>query len=201
MGRARDLANILSSSGNVALDSELGLSLITPTSIAATGGSGSISTTGAVSFTSASAISLNGCFSSSYQNYRVQINGTSASTLLNWQAKMRLSGTDSTANYYSSEFWVSSAGSTGIGSYVNNGGFFQINTNDNSNGACPTWFDIFRPFDAAVTNVLGQGYDGSAGKSKYFGGLHNASTSYDGLTIASNTGTISGTIRVYGYKN
>jgi len=41
-----------------------GLVQITPTSIAVTGGSGSISATGAVSFTSASAISLNGVFSS-----------------------------------------------------------------------------------------------------------------------------------------
>lgn len=62
MGRARDIANVLSSSTNIALDSELGLSLITPTSVATSGGSSTISATGAVSFTSASAISLNGCF-------------------------------------------------------------------------------------------------------------------------------------------
>jgi len=33
MGRARDIANVLSSSTNIALDSELGLSLITPKTI------------------------------------------------------------------------------------------------------------------------------------------------------------------------
>jgi len=198
MTRARDLANLGDNTSKV---EQQGLVQIIATSVAkGASGSASVDSKGNVTFSGTESVSLNGVFSSTYQNYRIQINGTNASALLNWQAKMRLSGTDSTASYYSSEFWVSSAGSTGIGSYVNNGGFFQINTNDNSNGACPTWFDIFRPFDAAITNVLGQGYDGSAGKSKYFGGLHNVSTSYDGLTIACNTGTISGTIRVYGYN-
>ena len=99
MGRARDIANVLSSSTNIALDSELGLSLITPTSITATGGSGSI-LTNAVSFTSASAISLNGCFSSTYENYRVmfQVSGTSANSNISF--RMRSSGTDESGNNY-----------------------------------------------------------------------------------------------------
>ena len=185
MTKARDLAN-----------GGFGLVLIKPSTVT----NGTDNGKGTVTFSSVSSVSLNNVFSSTYTNYRIELNGTNASTLLNWHAKMRASGSDSTANYNSSEFWVSSAGSSGIGSYINNGGFFQINTNDNSNGGCPTWFDIFRPFEAAVTNVLGQGYDGSAGKSKYFGGLHNVSTSYDGITIACNTGTISGIISVYGYN-
>ena len=103
MGRARDLANILSSSGNVALDSELGLSLITPTSIATTGGSAtsSISSTGAVSFTSASAISLNGVFSSAYENYKIVINITGVSTQMDILMRLNNNGTDNTSGIYS----------------------------------------------------------------------------------------------------
>ena len=73
MGRARDIANVLSSSTNIALDSELGLSLITPTSVAVTGGSASISSSGVVSFSAASLVSLNDIFSATYTNYRITL--------------------------------------------------------------------------------------------------------------------------------
>jgi hypothetical protein len=200
MGRARDLANILSSSGNVALDSELGLSLITPTSIANTGGSASISSTGAVSFTSASAVSLNDVFSSTYQNYRIVVGGTNSSTTLNWQFRLRSSGTDNSVNYFSSEFFIGSNGATGAASYINNGTFIQINTQDNTNTGNAISFDIFKPNDAALTNLLGLGYDGNSAKTKFFGALHNVASSFTGFTILCNTGTISGTVSVYGYR-
>ena len=103
MGRARDIANVLSSSTNIALDSELGLSLITPTSITATGGSAtsSISSTGTVSFTSASAISLNGVFSATYENYRVIFKGSLTTGSQDLKLRLRSSGSDnSTSNYF-----------------------------------------------------------------------------------------------------
>jgi hypothetical protein len=54
------------------LDSYVGLRLITPTSV--TGGT--IGTTGAVTFSGASSVSLNGVFSSAYDNYRIVMNAS-----------------------------------------------------------------------------------------------------------------------------
>ena len=158
MGRARDLANILSSSGNVALDSEMGLSLITPTSVATTGGSNSISTTGAVSFTSASAISLNDVFSSTYDRYKIIINQTGAS-VTNGQLQMRLrvAGSDNSATNYREQYigadltTVYGGRSTGISFW-----FIGRVLNDHR-----TWveLDIINPFDSSLRPTFWNNYN------------------------------------------
>jgi hypothetical protein len=207
MGRARDLANILSSSGSVALDSELGLSLITPTSIATTGGSAtsSISSTGAVSFTSASAISLNGVFSSAYENYKIVINITGVSTQMDILMRLNNNGTDNTSGIYSRG---------GVYNYINGTPTALASVGDtkwqlgfvNSGTGSKNAFsiDMYRPNIAAETTAssLGVWNNNSTFAGFFCGYLHDSATSFNGFTMYPNTGTInSGTIRVYGYKN
>ena len=112
MGRARDISKVFSTGTALATDTEVsttyqtkaaaGLTLLTPTSIVATGGSAtsSISSTGTVSFTSASTISLNDVFSTTYDNYRIIFRSTTSTT---GQIKLRLrvSGSDNTTSNYS----------------------------------------------------------------------------------------------------
>jgi hypothetical protein len=199
MGRARDIANILSSSGNVALDSELGLSLITPSSIAVTGGSGSISSSGAVSFTSASAVSFNNVFSATYDSYLIQ-GKLVCSTDAPLYFRARLSGTDNSSanykracwyytfqnpsvwnNYESSADLAPSLPIGGVGS-VNN--FIQL--------------EVSSPFLTDETVTRGQ----TSGNNHFFShGVMSVTTSYDGCTIFPNSGTITGTLSVYGYRN
>ena len=198
MGRARDLANILSSSGNVALDSEMGLSLITPTSIAVTSGSGSISTTGAVSFTSASAISLNGIFNSTYDNYQLIYKFTSTATGA-LRARVRATGTDVTGGNYS-EMNVTTGTSTGPGRLGTLNGtewnFMNLLTS-NSLTLNLNFYDIAK---AAPTSISGFGIQQSV-VSNIIGADHSVSTAYDGFTIFATGGTITGTVRIYGYRN
>jgi hypothetical protein len=200
MGRARDLANILSSSGNVALDSELGLSLITPTSIAATGGSGSISATGAVSFTSASAINFNGCFSSTYDNYLVKLDYT-ASASNGMYLRLRASGTDANGTDYFRQM-VTGDGTTASGNRESSSTYYNFGYSNT--GRSSATLEINSPFIARPTtgNVMFNEQTNSSGvatRSSSWG--HNVSTAYDGMTIYPNTGTLTGSIRVYGYKN
>jgi hypothetical protein len=198
MGRARDLANILSSSGNVALDSELGLSLITPTSIAATGGSGSISTTGTVSFTSASAISLNGVFSSTYNNYKIvvsNVSGNQGSLAL----RLRADATDLTSSIYDWQETLGNGGSMSMqrststsSGRINGGG-----TQDDSN----TIVYLFDPFLARNTTVTSIGMYASGGNplsGQYAVNIRSA-VSYNGFTLFAG-GNFNATISVYGYR-
>jgi hypothetical protein len=209
MGRARDLANILSSSGNVALDSELGLSLITPISIAATGGTGSISTSGAVSFSGCTEISLNGCFSSNYENYRIIFTPTTSTTQCNLQIRFRNSGSDNTtSNYYTMFNGINTSGGS-------------TNTNSASQSAArlgefnPTYaqaqyytLDIYRPF---VLSNWTTGYNMTYQITADGGGLSSTQTGtfgfsgaiqFDGFSfVPSSSTTFAGTIRVYGYRN
>jgi hypothetical protein len=199
MGRARDIANVLSSSTNIALDSELGLSLITPTSITVTGGSGSISTGGGVSFTSASAVSLNGCFSATYDNYKILIDLT-GSTTDGAAIRLRASGTDSTSSY-SRQYVYADNTSPLYGRVTSQSSWGAIDFTSTTRSSVS--YDIFNPFLTRATSMSG------IANTKYptaqtipinaYG--HDAGNSYDGLSLIPGSGTITGSIRVYGYRN
>jgi hypothetical protein len=200
MGRARDLANILSSSGNVALDSELALSLITPTSIAATGGSATISTTGAVSFTSASAISLNDVFSATYLNYKILITYTSApgvATRLRW----RVAGSDNSGTDYNYTVFRSNMfdGTTSSWTQTADGNTFHNIGETSSGEASASNIDVFQPFATAKTTYV----QSSVRLGSFYGGAgyFNATTSFTGFSIVPSSGTMTGTLSVYGYRN
>ena len=200
MGRARDLANILSSGGNVALDSELGLSLITPTSIANTGGSASISSTGAVSFTSASAVSLNDVFSATYDNYFLtgNLSTTGGDALLRW----RVGGVDtSTSNYNYGLFRKDFGSATFTGndaqSTTNTLTFGAVNPGTSISGF---WRNINNPFASQRTTSIGHTIS-SSGYAYYDSHLFPATTSFTGFTLfCSSTFTMTGTVSVYGYR-
>ena len=206
MGRARDIANVLSSSTNIALDSELGLSLITPTSIATTGGSAtsSISTTGAVSFASASAISLNGCFTSTYDNYRVIFNLTGVSTGNTIGLKYRVGGTDTSTLYYAQATQITNAG--GVSQYSNsNTASIDIlpSLDAGSAGISFAVIEFINPLAVSTNKYSFITLEGRAGYTTRngTGTIAEAAKSYDGFTLLANTGTMTaGTISVYGYR-
>ena len=194
MSRNRDLANILSSSGSVALDSEMGLTLITPTSISVTSGSGSISNNGSVSFTGATNISLNGVFSSSFINYFVVIDYKGS--VSNFATlRLKTGSDDSSSNYYWQRIVANST--TVSGSSQSSQTSFDIGRYlDNTTGR---FLNIFRPNIADRT-----GYESHGSTWEYlvnYGGLLDTTTQYTGFTIFASSGTLSGTISVYGYRN
>jgi len=179
------------------------LTQIIPTSIANTGGSASIGATGVVSFTSASAISLNGCFSSSYDNYRLMISLSAASADTYLYARLRASGSDITTSNYNSSVIQAAFGSTTLGndaggtsqSAWNRFGWLQSGTL-----ALEVPTDIGSPNLSRYTSF--SNFNSRSGYGhQTAGGTFNATTVADGITIYPLSGTISGTIRVYGYRN
>jgi hypothetical protein len=198
MGRARDIANVLSSSTNIALDSELGLSLITPTSIAATGGSGSISSSGAVSFTSASAISIVGCFNSTYDNYKIMY---FADISTSGRIHMRLLNNTTpltTSTYIRSQVSTNGSSATqdsGTDTVWEMGGY------DSSTLSMTGDFTIVNPFKAQQTLISGIHGNTSPRHLSISQNRQTDSTSFDGFQLRATSGTITGNIRVYGYRN
>jgi len=201
MGRARDLANILSSSGNVALDSELGLSLITPTSIAVTGGSGSgsISSTGKISLTSATSVKVNGCFSNSYDNYKIIIAGTNTSTSISGCSMKFVKNTvESSSNYFYTYIY---AGNTGGPSRTYAGSASQWSAGALGDYSSSIVYEIIEPFVSATrTNYFGN-YVSVASNNNEMGivnGFHTITDSYDGFSWSG--GTFTGSLSIYGYR-
>jgi hypothetical protein len=172
-----------------------GLDLITPTSIANSSGSASLSG-GAVTFTNVSSVSLNGVFSSNYDNYRIVVNGNASQNTGSFYLRLRLSGTDASgaSDYIYQVVEFSGATVTATGRTTSSFDMSYLNTTKMTGTA-----DVLGPNLAAVT-----GYQLIGSRSNNLsldGGYHNLTTQYDGFTIFTSAGTASGVVRVYGYKN
>jgi hypothetical protein len=172
-----------------------GLAIVTPTSIANSGGTAT-ATGGQIACAGVTSVSLNGVFTSTYENYRIVVYGKSTTGVALF-ARLRLSGTDASgSNYTYLEQYVNSAGGP-TRSYTasqTNGvlGVVGANYSCISTEICGPQIAQYTPWtamsmrDDALVNT---------------GIVHQLATSYDGITIYPNSSTFTGNIRVYGYKN
>jgi hypothetical protein len=177
-----------------------GLTLITPTSTANSGGT--VSTSGGVVTASGavSTLSINGVFSSTYVNYLIMYNELTGSTTLQTLMRLRASGTDNTAlNYNTGSARVAYAGGAPAGYSDVNTDEWTIAVNTGTTMLCGTSILINSPFEAIDTSFSSVfPTNDSAG---FIGGVHTANSSFDGFTILTTTGTFSGIFRVYGISN
>jgi hypothetical protein len=179
-----------------------GMRLIVPTSVAVGSGTGSANAAGFVTFSGASSVSLNGVFSSTYDNYRIVVNVTSSSTNFDplW-LRMRSGTTDnSSSNYRWQQRYFAYGGSGGDGTTTTGTGFAlaSVDTGTTSIGMKAS-ADVIGPF---ITSNTSYSYQGTQYNYGFYGnGIMTVSTSYDGCSIVPNSGNVTGTIGVYGYKD
>lgn len=177
-----------------------GLAKIVPTSVAVGSGSGSVDSNGTITFSGSSSVSLNSCFNSSYQNYRVIINFTpTTSGTLGF--RFRANGSDNTnsVNYY----WA--------GGYLYQQGSITSNSSNPTNigrvarydgGTGFTNFDVMDPFtNGSAKSTAGFSTGGGANWESLFTYYADGGYSFDGFSIIASAGTLTGKIRVYGYAN
>jgi hypothetical protein len=160
--------------------------------------------TGSSSFTTSSSVSVNNCFSSTYENYVLLLRLSASSQSSTIAARMRVSGTDATAADYNWQDVSGFGGTAGAGQSTGQTSFnFGTILNTGADRYAYRW-DLYGPFASVKTMGLYEGgYQNFQGTwlTNQINTLHNLSTSYDGITFYPSSGTISGTIRVYGYKN
>lgn len=186
--------------GTTSLPTRLGLITVIPTSVAVGSGSGSVGTNGAVTFSGASSVSLNNCFTSTSDNYLIVWDSVLASGVANLLFTLRVSGTNATGSNYN----YLTSNKTGTS---NPAATFSSQTSINIgliNETKPNvaYTNIFKPFLAEPTGVISrQTSTYSTAYSRLVEGYHTLSTSYDGFTMTIDASTISGTIRVYAYSN
>ena len=143
-----------------------------------------------------STVTVTNAFSATYDNYKILVNGGSASA--STYLKMTL-GAAST-NYYWGSLFRSYGGTSG-GDQLANGAFWLAGS-AKSDGLKLN-MDVQNPFATATTGFQAI-YEGIAtnGELNVNAGYLNNTTSYTDFTLAPNAGTITGgTIRVYGYAN
>ena len=150
-------------------------------------------------FSAASSVSVNSCFTSAYRNYRVMLDcATSVDQAIN--VRMRLSGTDASGNDYSQQYIRSN--NTSISGSRNTSTSMMFGT-AGTNGLNNFSTDIFTPALATQTTYNSNSLYVAGGIGPVidiFNGLHAISTAYDGLTIFVG-GNITGTVKIYGYRN
>jgi hypothetical protein len=175
-------------------NSYTGQQQVIPTSVVG----GTLSAGGTVAFSGATTVSINGCFTTKYDNYVLVLVVSSSSAAVSITAEMRNAGADFTgANYMSTTQLINST--TPAYTYSVSATEAAI-CRSNGSGGGGSRIDIQSPMLAAETNLFGQGTD-AAYAQQYWGALQTSGT-YDGISLFAKFGpTITGTIRIYGYNN
>ena len=176
-----------------------GMVLMTPTSIASTGtgNSSSINANGSVTFSSCATLSLNGVFTSEYDNYMISVRYLGTVNGEAFAYRLRASGTDnSTSNsYVTQNVYANGTSVTGV-RYTLNLGYFSFADDSQRGGAN---FSLYGPYLAQPTAVRSTVVDGfNDAVIPDWAGTHNQSTAYDGITIFPGTGSVTGLVSVYG---
>jgi len=149
------------------------------------------------SFSAVSSVPINGCFTSNYENYAIILRAL-GSTEYTGRIRLRASGTDNTtASAYVIQAVRGITSSATAFNNVNNlwdGIFYGDAT------AAVAQYQFYRPAVAATTFFTGS-FFGRTDYTACVGGYHTQATAYDGFTLIASTGTFTGVVKIYGYKD
>ena len=152
-------------------------------------------------FSSVSSVSLNSVFTSTYTNYFILANKIIGTGSADFNIRLRVSGVDASGANYTYQEGVFT-GSTAAAGRTTNSSAAKVGTLRTDANGGDVSFNIFRPQLAETTNYATQVvYEPNSGAVLNFvGGFHSVATAYDGITFLAQSGTMSGTVVVYGYK-
>lgn len=177
-----------------------GLVLLKPTSIAFSGTSATVGANGSVSFTACTSLSLNGVFTSDYDNYMVVIRSL-GSGFAGAQMRLRSSGVDASGSNYTIQVLVPSGslvfGARDVSQPQAN--FHAVSNTQRSGGVA----FLYGPFLAQPTAVRNVNVCGNLNAEIYdYASTHSLSTSYDGFSlIVSGSQNMTGMLCVYGLRD
>jgi hypothetical protein len=152
------------------------------------------------SFSGVSASSLpTSTFTSSYTNYKIIVSNLSASTGISVYMRLRASGTDNTSSiYYQQQQYNSSTTISGVRQTQS---FWSVGAADTTSSTFST-IELFNPQTTAKTRslVIWQQSGITTPETLFQTMTHDSATAFDSVTIYSSSGTMTGTIYVYGFS-
>jgi len=150
-------------------------------------------------FSAATSINVNNCFSATYENYRVVITNTNVTGSAPMTIRLRVSGADNSTSNYGSSYAESNSG--GVANRYSNAADGWIKSNINMSQNFIFTFDVTQPFLSQRTAFAGvYGQEDSGMRSGAPAGYFNATTSFDGFSIILASNNATGFVSVYGYK-
>ena len=147
--------------------------------------------------------SLDDVFSATYENYLLLLKLDNSTTAVTNSLRWRASGSDISLSNYKQNInrTKSSTASTLNSEQATNSGTSitlcvgQTRTGISFNAYAPFKAENTRNYHNAGSWVSNEAYN------TWGGGIYEAATVIDGFSIIASTGTLTGTIRVYGYKD
>lgn len=152
------------------------------------------------SFTSVASVAIDNAFSSKYKNYKIIYKQDYSSGNGDLYVKGRTAGGDSNGGWYTGLIGASYTGSTPIYKQGTNTTYAIIGaTVSAQSGRCFASIDVITPNVAASATQMGiQSFQPDNGLSGY--SMELSGTSYTGFTFGVTSGTINGSLEVYGYR-
>ena len=187
-------------------DTPSGLNIITPTSVAGTG----VSLSGAqVTFSSATTVSVNGCFNAAFNSYRIIIDSSTNTGGGQLRFKTRSGGSDSGGGYTTTGVDTYVSGGTGYTSPLGTGyqgiGYAVCGLLAAAAARSLTTIDIYTPGTSTgytIGNFLSSGASNTTGLENYVGSFINyGGPTVDGFSVYTTGTNWTGTLRVYGNRN
>ena len=158
-----------------------------------------------VAFSAVSSQSVNDVFSATYDNYKVVLNlDSTSSTSHDTVMRLRVGGTDLSSGSYNGSTVIIRSSNTVQGSYSATRTSWGIGGDGAIAQGCQFFVELGNPFRTTGKHTAywtTWGVSTAEDSVKFFGGQVAAGTSYTGFSIVNvGTGTITGSVSVYGYN-
>jgi hypothetical protein len=141
-------------------------------------------------------VTVSNCFSADFDNYKILVNGGTASA--NNNLIMTLNG--AATGYYGALIYGLSTGTAPLLAAVNNAASWPFMGYHTTGSGIITAIELLGP-NLAKQTVISSVYYNTGGNGTFTGTLDNT-TQHTGFTLTPTTGTLTGgTITVYGYNN
>jgi hypothetical protein len=164
------------------------------------GGGSGFTLLNTTTFTASSAVNVDSIFSSTYRNYRIVVSYTH-SVNTNLQMRLRASGNTLTTANYGVRSWTNNG--SALNAEISDAATFWIIGSGGVSGAGGS-YDIYAPNVGTFITMTGNQMGSSTGAFNAGMGTsawYDASYTADGFQLLPASGTLTGTVRVYGYAN
>jgi len=152
------------------------------------------------SYTASAAVNIDGCFTSTMDHYLI-VASSLGSVSTNQRIKFRASNsTDSTNNYYTQGLYPNNSTTGYVYDFPVTTGHFVGNITSTAGEVGTFTAQVWNPQKSVRTSIFIQWEATSSGLGGFNNGVHATTTSFDGFSLFAASGTITGTVRVYGYR-
>jgi hypothetical protein len=148
--------------------------------------------------TAQSTITFDDVFTSDYVNYLITVNFSAISTSTTFRYVLRSAGSNNASNNTVTTGFYQTVGTATVNGDVQAAITYGKYGYSDTNGAAGT-LKMFQPklanYTYAHSDILGNNF------LAHYDMVHQTTTAYDGIQFTTASGTMTGTVRVYGYRN